>query len=265
MEYIINKPINVNKLHVELEALFPSFVGVIQTPDFTKTVFDGSLVGAEIVAYNDAINAHDPTELTYRLYDYVADTLDASVFPGHIDYKTGLTTRLHPVHELAKGELQKTVYYAVTDGVTFSIPVLQVTFVWHRDANGFIMRRDSEITYYMNDGSLSVETKQMQKYYNEQESIDEGRRRRRNIVNDINLTVVGLMQMTINDKTDDEILQMGRDWYATNKDDIDNFVETSEQTIRSKILVDVTWWMSNVVPNTGGLTIREIVYSKSEV
>lgn len=265
MEYVINKEVNVNKLHAELEAVFSTFVGVVQTPDYTKTVFDGSLLGQQIIDYNAVVNAHSPVVLTYKLYEHITDTIDSTVFPGHIDYKTGLNKRLHPVHELTKGELQKTTYYAVTDGTTFVDPVLQVTFVWHRDANGFCLRRDSTINYYMNDGSLSTENKYMEKHYNEQESIDEGRRRRRNIVNDINLTVVGLMQMTITDKTDEEILQLGRDWYATNKNDIDNFVETSEQTIRGKILSDVTWWMNNIVPNTGGLTIRQIVYSKSEV
>lgn len=265
MEYVISRGINPEVLHVELATAFDFFTGLLVSPDFKKAVFSRGLNTEETITFDLIVNAHNESILTFVLYDYVADTLDKTVFPGHINYKTGLTTRLHPVHTITRGELNKTIYYGTSDGTIYSTPVLEVTFNWLRDASGFCYRRDSSIAYYLSDGTLSAATKNMTKYYNNQESIEEGRRRRQNIVNELSLVLVGLLHQTVFDKTNEEILQLGRDWFKINKTDVETFVEASDKAIYNVILTDTTWWLDNVVPDTGGLTIRAIMYDKAQV
>jgi hypothetical protein len=266
MEYLIEREINPEELHRALELSFPdTFEGVIVTSDRTVAVFTEGFSTADRNLFDDIVATHDATIRTYRIYDHVADTFDETVFPGFINYKTGLIARLHPVHTIVRGELKKTVYHANSDGVNYDTPVLEVSFTWYRDSSGFCLRRDSKIAYYLNDGSIAEETKDLIKYYNEQESIEEGRRRRQNIVNDLSLTLIGMLQMTVTGKTDEEILQLGRDWLKANKTDIETFVEASDKTIHNVILNDLTWWLYNIVPNTGGLTIRTIMYDKAQV
>lgn len=265
MDYLINRQINAEVLHKELSSAFDTFEGLLVSPDSTKAVFTQGLSTQETEVFNSIVSSHNDAVRTFRIYDYVADTLNKRIFPGFINYKTGLTTRLHPKHDIVRGELRKTVYYADSDGVNFYVPVLEVNFTWHRDASGFCYRRDSSISYYMNDGSINEQTKDMIKFYNEQESIEEGRRRRQNIVNDITLQLLSMLNQTVTGYSAEAILQMGRDWFKLNKTDVETFVEASDKTIYTVILNDSTWWMNNVVPDTGGLTIRNIMYDKAQV
>lgn len=265
MEYLIHRDINQEVLHEELDSAFDFFDGLVVTPDYKKAVFSRGFNTAESDLFNQIVADHDDTILTYRLYDYVADSVDKTVFPGHINYKTGLIARLHPLHTINRGELDKTVYYANYDGTNYSTPVLEVTFTWHRDSSGFCSKRDSVIAYYLSNGELASQTKNLEKFYNEQESIEEGRRRRQNIVNDLSLTLIGLLFQTVTGKTSEEILQMARDWFKVNKTDIETFVEASDKTIHTVILNDLTYWMDNLVPNAGGLTIRDVMYDRAQV
>lgn len=263
---------NLTNLHTESDHL-AGFIGLGKSGTTVSYKF-ASEPSQTIKDEVDAIAlAHDNSvPKLFKIYEYSPDNyVNPTNPPKGLDYKTGLTQRLHPDYEFIKGELQKTTYYAdiVLDenGVkTYSTPILEVSFVWNRDANGFVYRRDSNISWYFVDETVSSDPahiKYMEKFYTNEEAIKEGIRRRGNIIDSLKITVLGLLSSLLPAETDTSIILMGRDWLGDNKDVIFNYVDASDvDGLINEMENDKTYWMLLEIPNTGGTTVAQYLISE---
>lgn len=189
----------------------------------------------------------------FKIYDYTNlkhDTPENLEFrqelPSRVDFKTGLDIRLHHVHTFDKGELKKTTYYANYDVATrtYSTPVLEETNTFTRDTAGFAQHRVCEIRWYLNDGTLHQECKSLLKVYTELEAIDEGIRRRSNIINMQSLTLVGFVMM-FEGKTKVDAVLIGRAFAAKYQKQIDAFINTSVKELITCIETDTEFAFLN--------------------
>lgn len=264
------KVVNAGKLHIEVSAVIPSLLNVRVIGPNSYLDFSQALTQEQRdTVVPNLIDAHQPLDKEYRLYDYVSYSVDKTAVPDYVNYKTGLTRRLHPKHEIVKGELQKTTYYVdLTIGEdnqeTFETPVLEVSFVWNRNENGFVYSRESTIQYYFEDGTLSEETKYMIKGYNYEQAIKEAKRRRQNIVDAMELSILALMRQILPEYTPAEIIQFGREWMTTNSHNINNYIQVGDTRIMNDIANDVTFWMRLEIPVLN-VTIREYILNELTV
>ena len=125
---------------------------------------------------------------------------------GH-NYVLGLNTKLFPVRTFIQGELQSTYWYSDIEKKDL---VLKVESVYSRDQLGFAVTRRTVRTWIREDGSEHEWTKISIKEYDMLAQIDEGVRRRGNIVKGIQMPILGMMMQTIQNKTSTEIILMGR-------------------------------------------------------
>ncbi len=211
---------------------------------------------------------------TYKLYGYIDLDMgkqhNSYVCPKDINFKTELTQRLHAETEpyIVKGELQKIVYYSditiESDGShIYSNPIVEETFDYTRTAVGFVTHRTQTISWYLEDDTLSPETKTRVKYYSAQEAIGEGKRRRGNIISRLTMVVFGLLKATTTD-SDSNIIMTGQalvDGYAT---DINAFIMSGSNGILATVTNDTRSWMNNPV-DTNGTTIRDVILSELNI
>lgn len=203
---------------------------------------------------------YDDTQ--YKLYRYYEDA-GKPVYA--INYKTELNTRLHPKHTVVNGELQLTEYYAsatmdAQGALSYSDKVLEIAFVWNRNPLGFCYRRDASITYFLENGSAGESSKNTQKWYSNDEAISEGKRRRQNIVDSITMPVMGMMMATMS-QTDEEVIQLGRDFLKKHQASFSAFINESNTKIITDVVASDELWLNNPI-NDQLTTIRQYILSK---
>ena len=95
---------------------------------------------------------------------------------------------------MVKGEVTKVEYFRNYDQPTntYSDLIVQEDITNFRQ-NGFVAYREMLITWYLEDDTPSPSTKLRTKYYSGEEAIAEGKRRRGNIINEIEINVVGMI------------------------------------------------------------------------
>lgn len=138
-------------------------------------------------------------EKPYKIYEYYPDIdVYRKNVPLSINFKTGLSVRLHPVRTFVLGEMVECVYYAsMTDGVP-SDPVVKETWEYTRDGTGYAVSRLQKLFWYYDDGVLDErEHKIMEKYYDTLlDRRSESYRRLKNQTTAASEVVIGgLMQM----------------------------------------------------------------------
>lgn len=198
----------------------------------------------------------------YKLYfflDYV-DVADWDVPPHEIDYRTAPSVRLTPKRTFVKGELQKVEYYADYDQATdtYSNIVVQEDISYTR-VNGFVASREMVITWYFKDGTASPITKSRLKYYTGKEAIAEGKRRRANIINLIEISVVGLIAQA-EGVTVEDAAAIGETFLASLNLPVSNY----ERSGNTQLITDVqnateTWLDKPAAGQPDGVTIRDFI------
>ena len=226
----------------------------------------------------------------YKIYNYTTDdsienVRDYKIPPHGLNYKTGVSTRLHPDYEFNElGFLVKCTYYSDmssyldSNGFTqfeFENPILEYTADYELHDNGYAKKRIVERKWYKMDGSISDETKLSEKYYTGITARDEGKRRRRNLINGVLVDTVGLFIMTeetlstvIEAETHaipfmKEVAPGISDYYeyGNRKDSMDN------PCLLIQIVTDSTYsLLDNYVPGTyDTVTIRNFIISRLDV
>lgn len=110
----------------------------------------------------------DPTELDYDLYGLHKKR----IFNG-------------------RGELNAVEYYRNYDGITYSDLVLKEYRTYLRDpGTGWVIKRDLSVEWYCEDDTVGA-TKATVKFYTMQESYDEGKTRRGNVINNASIALLG--------------------------------------------------------------------------
>lgn len=241
--------------------------------DLDQLVSDSG-VGTDYASYIATQQTLD--QLHCKIYRYLdegdAESRDPLVPPFPYNYNTGLTRRLHPKRIFDHGEMQRVEFYAdatpqPNGSVIYDDLVLTEDYVYVRDSVGFAESRTLTITWYREDETPHPNTKLMEKIYPLDERMQEGKRRRGNVVDNLSLTVSGLLLMTelANNGGDQQAtLDMGRALLADYAVEIDNFVEASIQTLYTRLLAETNYaWLDNDIG--GGTTIRMVMLNEINI
>ena len=227
--------------------------------------FNEALTQPEIDELDAAVLVHVPTIKEYKIYDMVQTTVVSRVAPPfEVNYKSGLSCRLSPKYTFVKGELQKVEFYESSTtlpnfGQLYDNIMLEVDFTYTRDAAGFAVSRTKDIGWYFVDDTLSPIRKLMTKHYTNDQSIREGKRRRGNIIDQMQLPIIGMMIQAAGMTQTDAILE-GRSFSAFYRDQINNFIEVSHKQIITDITNDTTHtWLNAIISADPLLTIRDFI------
>ena len=142
-----------------------------------------------------------------------------------IDYKTELNATLYPKRTFVKGELQLVQWFSDSQ-LTYEI--IRVEIVYTRDYFGFAQSRVTTRKWMNEDSTFNELTKVTYKSYtiNPVEQIIEGKTRRENIVNGVQLPTLQFMMTTMQGNPS-AILLMGRDFMDRFSLHFKNFIDNS--------------------------------------
>lgn len=147
-----------------------------------------------------------------------------------INYKTGLITSLFPKRTTVKGEVQKVQWY---EDQALTNKVLEVDINYTRDAFGFATSRTTTRKWVNNDGSFNPKEKSTTKDYtaNSLDQIKEGKKRRGNIVDGIQIPAMGLMMQALMpppyNMTQVQVLLTGREFLDRYNNQFKMFIDSS--------------------------------------
>ena len=208
------------------------------------------------------------TTITYsslRLKEYMSNS-DQGRDHRVIDYKGGLTTRLHKkLTTIFRGEVRKIEYFK--DSTETNL-VLDVNVSYNRTGNGLATDRTTTRTWYKKDGTAHPLTKVTVKEYDSLNQMMEGRRRRTNVISILTIQVLTMLVATTAanpaNPTNNEILQAetnGNAFMANYTNDITGYLATGELSWAGAAGIgsDTTTWLDNNVVAYGwtGPTIRD--------
>jgi hypothetical protein len=202
-----------------------------------------------------------------KIYDFMTSLLpvDTSIPPVACDYVTGLNTKLHRKSILVKGECDAEEFYEHCDGTTYSNLIIRESHVFTRNALGFAIKRDTLITWYNSDGQPNTVTKNLPKFYSQAEQIEEGKVRRSNLINALQMPIIGLISLAVTGTTSPTlaVLIEGRNFLFTYKVQFDSYMGESNKEILACLsdsnnpnyISNTNWtWIDYMTPY--GVTIR---------
>ena len=194
----------------------------------------------------------------YRFMD-ISSSKEYDAPRGH-NYVLGLNTKLFPVRTFVQGELQSVYWYSDIEKKDL---VLKVEATYNRDLLGFALTRQTIRTWLREDGTEHGWVKISIKEYDMLAQINEGVRRRGNIVKGIQMPVLGMMIQTIQGKSQGEIILMGRDFLKKYQSDFTAFQNDSNAGIISQIQNATESWLNNQIG--GGATIRTYIIGQLDI
>ena len=120
----------------------------------------------------------------YNIWALAVDKKQPNSDPRGLDYKTGLTTTLHPKLSFVKGELLRVEYYKDYDGKEFENLILDVDVVYNRSSEGVLTDRITTRKWTIQDG-FGTHVKTTKKFYSITQAAVADQRRRSNIVDNL--------------------------------------------------------------------------------
>lgn len=226
----------------------------------------------------------------YKIYNFVSDDAldkisDLKIPPHSLNYKTDLLLRLQPYYVFDDlGFLKSVIYYESletsldSNGFTqmnFSNPILKYEADYTLHTNGYVDRRTINRRWYLMDGTLSSSSKLSDKIYDGIMARDEGKRRRRNLINKLLVETVGLFIMTSADLS--TVIEAETDAIPFMKEISDGISDYYEYGNRKdsqgnpclliQLVTDSTYTrLDNLVPDSSPeITIREFIIFKLDV
>lgn len=197
----------------------------------------------------------------FKIYDRIADgsTIISSHPPVDIDYDL---LGYNKKRVFDKGELLRVEYcesYNQGTGV-YSGKVVEEVRTYYR-VNQMLNRREMSINWYLDDGSIG-HRKTTTKYYTMLEVIQAGETRRANLISDLKITVIGLL-MAASGATGIQAQNAGKPFLDSYSIEIAKYIQGFENDLKEAISNDSTYtWLNLVVPNTGGITVRQYLISE---
>jgi hypothetical protein len=266
MELTYTRTINTDKLHKEVLAVQP-LLDCITTHGSSITIkFTDTLDQTAIDVIDALISAHDVTEKEYKIYDYTYPKYIKTATPYAINFKTELSKGLYDVSNMTDGVCTSKTFYGTSDGTTNSDPVVKESYVYVRDAANLATSVTVTTSWYYTDGTEDTENTKIRTHYlPAPESIKEGKQRRNNILDELQLIVVGLIMQTelVNQTT---AIVYGSTFMEDYAQDINSWINTpAKYAFQNRINAEVTGttdyqWLFNDIG--GGLTVRDYILSK---
>ena len=195
-----------------------------------------------------------------------APEYDDSTFT-HLDYVRGIDIRLAPKREFTNGVLTHVDYYATVTldqngQEVFDDLIVCEEFDYVRNADGFAVSRTMTIKWITEAETEHETVKSRFKTYNLTESLRETARRRQNVLDDVQTSMIGLfvqgMGMTL-----DQAMGAGMDFFEHHMTEITAFKEIGALTSLITAITNNTThtWLDTVIapPST---TARDFLIGK---
>lgn len=263
MEYLISKTAAkaLDDFHVELSQLF-----YWETDNGCYTSDQHLAESLEIIKKPEALNEvlslakleDEQDAEAFRVYNHVATQWRSNPreTPHSIIIPQMLLDSLHKHTEREWGERVRETWYESydTSSNTYASPVAKFEYTYTRDANNlYVVSRKMVLSWTLNNGEWSTETKTFIKYYTQIENqITELKRRRENLITDI--TVRALVFFG----TDTPIKQL----FADNMNPINRWRDSGDQTfteILSTASLSQYPWIEAPIPGGNGATVRDLL------
>lgn len=197
----------------------------------------------------------------YRLVFVAPHNLDD--LPYDINYKTGLKSSLYPLDTYVRGRLTERNFmlnahlnaYGEKEGSDLFV---KETRSYTTDAGGFLKASERTIDWMLEDGTIGG-SKTLNFIYDNRESREEGKNRRRTVMSITSMAVVGLLVQTVTQGDINQAVAMGVAFIDKFKLEADNFVELATDELRQAFLADTeTPWL-DIVIDANGTTIRHYI------
>lgn len=192
---------------------------------------------------------------TQYILQYLAKTNDDVI---KINYKTGLIHSLYRENEFDKGVLLGVKYYNVERGEDGEIIrkqlVLRVKYYYTRDSKGNVISRESIRQYiqskmkYEDKDIYGEHYKHNVKYYDNFESILEGKRRRRNVIDKIFYSIEAL-----SDQIDGDVVTLYEECVLL----VGRYIDINSNDLKDYFLNSNIDMLELPSPLTPDITIRE--------
>ena len=182
----------------------------------------------------------------YKIWEYSILGQPLADDPRTLDYKTGLTTRLHPVMTFAKGELTQVKYFSDYDDE--SSLILCVDIEWVREEG--VLKQRVETRKYVLEGEgieYGEAVKISVKHYDTVTSAKADVKRRSNIISDLTARA-----------EDFGVLSDVQELFRSLDNELNAYISTGDNAILSKILTYEGQWLETPVPNTP-YTLRQVI------
>lgn len=244
--------------------------------EFEEPVNDINLLNQSL---DDLVANHDGQEISRpRICKLLGESHEHDEYEN-VDYTIMPKPNLFPKRTFVKGELRKVEWY---EEETFQNLVLVAEMSYTRDYFGFATSRTTVRKWYAEDGSELENIKTTNKKYSPLEQIKEGKRRRGNIVDGIQLPTMSFMveTMTVEPWNLDQmtILLMGRDFMDRFSNQFKNFIDnsstiTSGPNIGKKSVVvameeaatSTDTWLNNASAQLGGAKILQYLVGEFSI
>lgn len=188
----------------------------------------------------------------YKIWEHSILGQSLADDPTTLDYKTGLTTRLHPVMTFVKGELTQVKYLADYDDE--SSIILSVDIEWLREEG--VLKQRIETRKYTIEGEGVVygeAVKVSNKYYDVVTSAKADVKRRSNIISDLTARADSF-----------GVLSYVQTLFRSLGNELNAYISTGDDSILGKIETYTGKWLETPVPGTP-FTLRQVIISEMTI
>ena len=198
----------------------------------------------------------------YKLFRYFdGDHLPKSEIPTDVNYVTQLSQRLHPVYAWYRGRVEYIRFYANasldTQGEIVGTDLIIEEHFKYTDVGGFARQRVQTISWFREDGSAG-DAKTRVKLYNNTEGRTEGRRRRRNVIDQMSIRVVGVVAATETAGDIAAAVALTTPYIEDLETEVQQYIEASSSNLSTAIASDTGHsWLDN--PLAPGVTVRMFI------
>lgn len=220
--------------------------------------YDGTNVVVEMSqAEKDAIEGI----VKVKIFRYIDEGHDDKFEPplGH-NYVSGLSIKLYPERLFSNDGVLHTVNWYADEA--FTDLILKSEMVYVRDADDIAQRRTTTRTWICENESEHAIQKISEKVYSDEEALDEGVRKRQNVINMIQIPIIGMIMAT-ESIAQSAALDIGNVFLEDYAVELNSFIQTPRQNALSTRLIAETGyaWLDNVAipPST---TIRDYILSR---
>lgn len=240
---------------------------------FDQTIIDSLNALGYVTSHSDnAFRIGWETPARYKIWDYYKDCTSHND-PSGIDFVKDLDIRLHKEDYLTNsaniqagqylGELNKQILYANFDGTTYTIPIVQIEWVYTRDVTTELaISRTESIKWFLDDGTLGSLTKSRTKYYSsaQQKRVENSRRRSNQVGNASEAALIKRVGWGADLNT---AYIEGQVYFKTLVDEIVSFENGMPQPLIDKITADTTpTWLDDQDPVTPVETVRDFILAE---
>lgn len=229
----------------------------------------------KIINDNNINNYSDTAH--FKLYQYINPDMthtnyNPTIPPYSIDYKAGLSKRLHQKLTFKKGFLVECEYFSnceiQTDPVTginnyvYSDPILKCNMIYTVGTSNYVSHRYVNRTYQTYDNTYTTDTKTTYKIYNALTARNEGIRRRTNITNEIVVNVAGLLLLTGNASNITEAETLAIPMLSDITLNLNKYINGDTEPLIDQTEVISYSWLDDIINTSTSTTIRLYMLSK---